>query len=314
MPVSYRWFAGGGTAVAAVLMALWFFNKRNLLNIGRKALQDKVILITGASSGLGEACAHIFYASGCRLILCARRKEQLERVKHELEENSFPVAVHEPKVLPLDLANLSSIPVAMETAISYYGHVDVVINNGGISYRGAIEETLLDVDLAVMNVNYFGQVAVTKGLLRQMIERRSGHIVAVSSIQGKLALPFRSAYGASKHALQCFFDGLRAEVQHYGISVSVVIPNYIRTSLSMNALTKDGTKYGVMDETQDKGMNAMDVAQSILNAVICRENEIILAPFLAKIAVYFKNFLPNVFGRIMEARANKHLREKLKQS
>lgn len=268
-----------------------------------------VVLITGASSGLGEACAHAFYDAGCRVILCARRTTQLQRVKLELQQKSLPTETYEPKILTLDLADFPRVSIAMETAVAFYGHIDVVINNGGISSRGAVEDAQLTVDQAVMNVNYFGQVAVTKGLLHHMIKRRSGHFVTVSSIQGKLALPFRSAYSASKHALQSFFDSLRAEVSQYNIRVTVICPGYIQTNLSLSALTSDGSTHGVMDETTASGMRPEYVAQRILDAVVCRKNEILLAPLVHRLAVYLRNIFPDLYFQIMLTRANKQKKQ-----
>lgn len=314
MSASLTWTTAiGGAALAAVFLFGCWMKKRRQLVASLKALHGKVVLITGASSGLGEACAHAFYAAGCRVILCARRTAELERVKQELQKQSLPTTTFEPKVLTLDLANLPAIPAAMETAVGFHGHVDILINNGGVSSRGPIEDTKMAVDQAVMNINYFGQVAVTKGLLRQMIERHSGHVVAVSSIQGKLALPFRSSYSASKHALQSFFDSLRAEVAQHQIAVTVVSPGYIQTNLSLAAMNADGTSHGVMDETQARGMSAEHVAQRILNAIACRENEVLVAPLVHRIAVYLRNILPDLYFRIMLARANKQHKENSKK-
>lgn len=302
--------AVGGAVVAAMLMVSCYIRRRNHLVAARKTLRGMVVLITGASSGLGEAMAHAFYDAGCRVILCARRTAQLERVKRELQQKSLPMITYEPKILTLDLADFPSILTAVETAVAFYGHIDIVINNGGISSRGAVEDTQMTVDQAVMNVNYFGQVAVTKGILPHMIERHSGHIVAVSSIQGKIALPFRSAYSASKHALQSFFDSLRAEVSPYDIRVTVVSPGYIKTNLSLSALTSDGSIHGVMDDTIASGMKSEYAATRILDAVTCHKNEVLLAPLVHRMAVYLRNIFPDLYFRIMLARANKQKKQK----
>jgi dehydrogenase/reductase SDR family protein 7B len=280
---------------------------------GLKNLSGKVVVITGASSGLGEACAHAFYCAGCRVILCARRIGELQRVKAELEGLQLKIPAPEVRIVPFDLADLPGIAAAMEQVRACHGRVDIVINNGGISYRGAVADTSIDVDSAVMNVNYFGTIAVTKALLPHMLEQHSGHLVAISSIQGKLALPFRSAYGASKHAVQSFFDSLRAEIAHQGIHVTVISPGYIRTNLSLNALSADGTTYGKMDETISTGMSTEYVARQILRAVAIEQSELLIGPFTHRLATYLRNFLPDVFCHIMAKRALRHSEQERKQ-
>lgn len=149
-----------------------------------------------------------------------------------------------PSVLPLDLAELNAIPAVASKAINIYNGIDILINNGGISVRAEALTTTLDVDLKVMTVNYFGSVALTKAILPSMVTRRKGHICFISSVQGKFALPYRSAYSASKHALQAFSDSLRAEVAAKGLKVTCISPGYIKTQLSVNALTATGEQHG----------------------------------------------------------------------
>lgn len=123
----------------------------------------QVVLITGASSGLGEALAHKFYMCGCRLILASRRRDELERVKNDLMKRLADIPTYAPIVLELDLSDFTNMEERMEAALSIFSHVDILINNGGISYRGDILSTNIDVDYKVMLVNYFGQIAITKG-------------------------------------------------------------------------------------------------------------------------------------------------------
>ncbi|XP_049558094.1 dehydrogenase/reductase SDR family member 7B isoform X4 [Orcinus orca] len=147
-------------------------------------------------------------------------------------------------MVTFDLTDPGAIVGAAAEILQCFGYVDVLINNAGISYRGTIVDTSLDVDKRVMETNYFGPVALTKALLPSMIRRRQGHVVAISSIQGKISVPFRSAYAASKHATQAFFDCLRAEVEQHDIEVTVISPGYIHTNLSLNAVTADGSNDG----------------------------------------------------------------------
>lgn len=142
------------------------------------------------------------------------------------------------------MADLSALPAKVAQILQIFGHVDILINNGGISVRSDVASAAVDVDIKVMMVNYFGSVAMTKAVLPSMCRRRQGRIVFVSSVQGKFAIPFRSSYAASKHALSAFSDSLRAEVHKDNVRVLLVSPGYINTALSLNALTSSGQNYG----------------------------------------------------------------------
>lgn len=148
--------------------------------------------------------------------------------------------------MPLDLSDLNSLPDKVAKILQIFGHVDILVNNGGISVRSDVVSAAIDVDIKVMMVNYFGSVAMTKAVLPSMQQRGEGKIVFISSVQGKFAIPFRSAYAASKHALSAFTDSLRAEVHKDGIKVLTVSPGYINTAISLNALTSSGQSYGGM--------------------------------------------------------------------
>ncbi|XP_015594472.1 dehydrogenase/reductase SDR family protein 7-like [Cephus cinctus] len=268
----------------------------------RANLSGKVVMITGASSGLGEALAHSFYSCGCRVILVSRRKDMLEKVKDNLMNTHHTVPTHPPVVLPLDLIDINSLHLEVEKVLRIHGRIDILINNAGISYRGEVINTNVDVDIKVMLVNYFAQIALTKAVLPAMIKHRSGHIVCISSVQGKIAIPFRSAYAASKHALQAWCDSARAELADRNIKVTVINPGYIKTALSLNALTGTGHTYGVMDETTEKGYSPKYVSDKILNAVLKEEREITIATFTPKAAIYLRTVLPSIYFWIMQKR------------
>ncbi|XP_058013259.1 dehydrogenase/reductase SDR family member 7B isoform X2 [Ahaetulla prasina] len=211
----------------------------------RAYLKDAVVVITGATSGLGKECAKAFHAAGSQLVLCGRSGERLQDVLQELSAAADPLKNgHKHHMVVFDLSDIKAVVSAAKEILSCVDHVDILINNAGISYRGTIIETVIEVDRKVMETNYFGPVALTKALLPAMIKRRKGHIVTISSVQGKISIPFRSAYAASKHATQAFFDCLRAEVERFNIEVTVVSPGYIQTNLSLNAVTSDGSQYG----------------------------------------------------------------------
>ncbi|EDX14885.1 dehydrogenase/reductase SDR family protein 7-like [Drosophila simulans] len=295
-----------GTILMPVALPLAIINiwQRFQAQKYRNQLPGKVVLITGASSGLGESLAHVFYRAGCRVILAARRTQELERVKKDLLALDVDPA-YPPTVLSLDLAELNSIPEFVTRVLAVYNQVDILINNGGISVRADVASTAVDVDLKVMVVNYFGSVALTKALLPSMVKRGSGHICFISSVQGKFAIPQRAAYSASKHAVQAFADSLRAEVANKNINVSCVSPGYIRTQLSLNALTGSGSSYGKMDETTAKGMSPDKLAERILQCILRKEPDIIVSDVQAKIAYYLRHLCPSLYFWIMAKRAVK---------
>ncbi|XP_006894531.1 PREDICTED: dehydrogenase/reductase SDR family member 7B [Elephantulus edwardii] len=274
-------------------------------------LQDAVVVITGATSGLGRECAKVFHTAGAKLVLCGRNREVLEELTRDLASPyATKVQTYKPYVVAFDLTNPGAIVGAAAEILQCYGHVDILVNNAGISYRGAITNTKLDVDKRVMETNYFGPVALTKALLPSMIERRRGHIVAISSIQGKISIPFRSAYAASKHATQAFFDCLRAEMKQHGIEVTVISPGYIRTNLSLNAITADGSRYGVMDKTTAQGQSPTEVAQDVLTAVGKKKKDVILADLMPLLAIYLRTLAPGFFFTFMAFRARKEQKYK----
>ncbi|KAL5018945.1 hypothetical protein ScPMuIL_004667 [Solemya velum] len=280
----------------------------------RVKLKDKVVLITGATSGVGKACAAAFFKAGCHVILASRNTKQLQSVQEQLENlPSGKDMRHPPKYVDIDLEDLQSIANKAKQVLAIHGRVDVLINNAGISCRGSVEDTSLETDMRLMTVNYFGHVALTKALLPSML-RTGGHIVAVSSIQGKIAIPYRSSYAASKHALQAFFDSMRAEVADRNVHICVVSPGYIRTSLSINALCGDGSKYGQMEESLAKGMSPESVADKIMSAVIYGDSEVIIGPVLHRTVCYLRNIVPNIFFRAMQVRAKNEQRQYLKKN
>lgn len=295
--------------IPLIIINIWKrFKERKYKN----CLPGKVVVITGASSGLGEALAHVFYVAGCKVVLAARRKDELERVRKELMELHLTVPTHPPIVIPIDLSELNSIPGSINDILKIHGKIDILINNGGISVRSDIMSAAMDVDLKVMLVNYFGSVAMTKAVLPAMVKQTDGRIVFISSVQGKFALPYRSAYSASKHALQAFSDSLRAEISAKGIKVTCISPGYIKTSLSLNALTGNGAKYGKMDDSTENGTSADKMAKSILSTILRDENDVILSQISGKFAYWLRFLCPSLYFLIMEKMALKTSKVKVK--
>ena len=255
---------------------------------------EKVIWITGASSGIGEALTYELAKRGARLIISARRKNELEKVKGNCPNQVQPNI----KVLPLDLTQPTTLQLSAEAAVQLFGHVDILINNGGISQRSFASETLIDVDRRLMEVNYFGAVALTKHLLPHFLQRKSGHFVAVTSITGLFGTPYRSGYAASKHALHGFYDSLRAELWKTNIKVTIVAPGFIHTPITLSAVTGDGTPLGKMDEAQYKGKPADWCARKAITAIERNKNEVYIGG-REVMGVYVKRFFPNLFARII---------------
>lgn len=255
---------------------------------------NKVIWITGASSGIGEALVYALAKGDSKLILSARRMEELERVK-----SSCPANVQgNIAILPLDLAQPASLALITEAAINLFGHIDILVNNGGISQRSLVKDTGLEVDRRIMEVNYFGTIALTKYLLPHFLGRKSGHYVVISSLVGKFSTPFRSGYAASKHALHGFYDALRAELYHDHIKVTMICPGFIKTKISVNALVGTGEVLNKMDDAQANGMPAELCAQKILKAVGRGKTEVYIGG-KEKFAVFLKRFFPSFFNRVV---------------
>lgn len=255
-------------------------------------MTKKVIWITGASSGIGEATTRKFLEEGHQVIISARNSAKLNEIK---ETSPFKESI---AVLTLDLADSSNIENKVQQAIEAFGYIDILLNNGGISQRSLVRETSLAVDRSIMEVNYFGTIALSKALLPHFLERGTGQFAVISSLVGKFGSPFRSSYAASKHALHGFFDSLRAEHSQDGIVVTMICPGFIRTNVSINALTGDGSPLGAMDEAQDKGMSPDASAKIIFNAIIKQRKEVLVGG-KETLAVYLKRFFPSLFARIL---------------
>lgn len=249
---------------------------------------NKVVWITGASSGIGEALAYEFAQQGARLVLSARRADVLEQVKAKCKNPSQHV------VLPMDMTDSSRFADLVLQVESHVGAVDILINNAGVSQRALVKDTILSVDRALMEVDYFGPVALTKTLLPYMLARNSGRLVAVSSIAGLVATPYRSSYAAAKHALRAFYDSMRAEIHDSGVRVSVVYPGFVKTAISLSALVGDGSTQNKMDDAQDAGMSAEEFAKQTVKALAKGQDHIVIGGVKEKLAVYVDRLSPDL--------------------
>lgn len=230
----------------------------------------KVIWVTGASSGIGEALAEAFAAQGAMIILSGRRTDALERVADRLPTASL--------VLPFETTEKDALPEIVAQAIGWQSHVDGLVNNAGISQRALAVDSALDVYDRIIAVDLLAPIWLTQLLLPHMTARKSGMIIGISSVAGRAGVPLRTAYCAAKHGLIGYLDALRAETEgHYGLKVHTVLPGSIRTQVSANALAADGSAHGKTDSAIANGMDPAECAARILAGIAAGEPEILVA-------------------------------------
>ncbi len=254
--------------------------------------RNKVVWITGASSGIGEALAYAFSAEGAHLVLTARRQERLEQVKNACKGEGKIL------LLPFDMTHLDCHATMVGAVIEHFGQVDVLVNNAGVSQRSLVMETDFSVDRRIMELNYFSVVHLTKQVIPFMLQHEGGHIVVVSSLLGKFSTPLRSAYCASKHALHGYFNALRAELYDQGIRVTIVCPGFVKTEVSQHALRGDGTEHGQVDPSIAKGLEPNKVAQRIVDAIHKKKEEVFIAG-PEGFALLINRFAPGLFSKII---------------
>lgn len=248
-------------------------------------LTHKVIWITGASSGIGEALAKLAAKRGARLVLSSRRAAELERVRQACPR---PQDV---AILPVDLSRLADPEALAAQAATFFGPVDVLVNNAGISQRTAMLDTGMAAYRQLMEIDLFAPMALTKALAPAWVERGAGHVVVVSSVFGTIAMARRTGYAAAKHALHGFFDSARIELGHRGVKFTVACPGFVRTNVSVNALGPGGVPYGKSDHDIDGGMDPLVCAEKIWRAVEADRYEVTIAG-IERVAVLIKRFLP----------------------
>jgi len=251
-----------------------------------KTNNKKVIWITGASSGIGKGLVIEYFKQNATLIVSARNEKALLDLRSELNgnEQNFIIA-------PFDLAKTETISELVANVFDKVERVDILINVGGQSQRSLASETQMEVYRQIMEVNFFGTVALTNAVLPYIIKQGGGKIAATSSIVGKFGFPLRSAYSAAKHALHGYLETVRAENVSNNIKVSVIIPGRINTNISINSLTKEGNVYGKMDQGQADGMSVEKAALSIYKGIERNKNEILVGG-KELLMVHFRRFLP----------------------
>lgn len=262
-------------------------------------LKNKVIWITGASSGIGEAITYALAATGCKLVISSRRKEELERVKTNTKLTGENILI-----LPIDLEQYHLAKEWTEQVITKFNRIDILINNGGISQESFVLNTTTEVEQKIMNINYFGNVALSKAVAPIMQQQKSGKIAVTTSIVGKFGLPRLSTYAASKHALYGFYDSFRLELKKDNIAVLLVSPGFINTNVTLNAVTGDGKTYNKNSPAQENGMKTDVFAKKFVAALKSNRNHKYIGG-KELLTIPFKTFFPNLFYNLMGKMSDK---------
>jgi dehydrogenase/reductase SDR family protein 7B len=257
-------------------------------------IEGNVVWITGASSGIGEALAHEIVALGGKVILSARNEKKLKQIEKNINRGDSTF------VLPLNMENFKDFPLIVQRAVEKWGSLDILINNAGISQRSLVSETEPSVVNRIISTNYTGPAILTGLVIPLMQKNKKGHCLFLSSVAGKFATPMRSTYAASKMALQGFSDALRAEVYRDNITVTLVVPGFVKTQISINALEGKGNKHNIMDPNQDRGISSEKAARIIVKGLVKNRREIYCG-LVAKtrFALFMARYLPCLLAKIM---------------
>jgi short-subunit dehydrogenase len=258
-------------------------------------INNKTIWITGASSGIGEALAIACAKQGAKLILSARNEDKLQQVKALLTNAEQHI------VLPLDLSKPDVLPEQLAGFIEQHSPIDILVNNGGIAQRGTARETTLDVQRQVMEVNYFGAVAMTQVVLPVMLKAGTGMIVTVASVAGKIGGKSMSGYSASKHAIIGYMDCLRAEESVNGLQVLTICPGFVQTQISVNAMTAKGEQFGKVAGSIKNGISVQECADKIVNAIKNDKSEVVIGKGISYWAPLINRLFPNTFRKLTAA-------------
>ncbi|MEO8149033.1 MAG: SDR family oxidoreductase [Bacteroidia bacterium] len=255
-------------------------------------LRDKVVIITGASSGIGRACALTFSAAGAHVVLAGRNLDKLGEVAGTIKKNGCAVLV-----IPCDVTHEEDCKNLMNAAMERFKKIDVLICNAGISMRATFADVDLKVIRLLMETNFWGAVYCTKYALPYLLNSQ-GSVVAISSIAGKMGLPGRTGYSASKYALEGFMETLRTENLKNHLHVLVARPGFTRSAIREHALAANGIEQRESPRDEDKMMSADEVSKHILNAVLKRKRDLILTKN-GKLTVWINKFFPALMDKLV---------------
>uniref|UniRef100_UPI004047E656 SDR family oxidoreductase n=1 Tax=Rheinheimera sp. TaxID=1869214 RepID=UPI004047E656 len=257
------------------------------------SVKNKVIWITGASGGIGEALARELAADGARLVLSARRHTELERVRASLANS------HQHLLLPLDITDDAAIAAAIVAIRQQIGGLDWLINNAGISQRALIQDTSLETERRLFDVDYFAQVNLTKHALPLLLLDGGGKVVFVSSVAGLVGTQYRGAYSAAKAALHLWANSLRAELFDQGLTVATIFPGFVKTDVSLNALTGDGSALGSMDDAQANAMSADAFAEKAVKALLKGKSYIVIGGLKERLGALVSRLSPELLYKMV---------------
>lgn len=253
-------------------------------------MKDKVVIVTGASSGIGKATAIRFAEAGAKLVIAARSIEKLKETESEILNLGAEVLLQS-----TDVAKEEDCKRLVDAAVGKFGRIDVLINNAGISMRALLEEMELSVIKNVMDINFWGAVYCSKFALPHLLKHK-GSIVGVSSIAGYVGLPARCGYSASKFAMHGFLESVRTENLEKGLHVLIACPGFTASNIRNTALTADGSAQGKSPREEGKMMTAEEVGNYIFIAVKKRKQKIVLTTE-GKLAVFLSKFFPKVIQK-----------------
>lgn len=290
-----------------VAAGIYYIYNEVMTFMSKSLVKNKVVVITDAVSGVGTECAQLFHNGGARLVLCGSSWDKLESLYDSLTEDTDPRETFAPKLVILNFSDMDSMEDLVGEVMDCYGCVDVLICNSSMKLKAPVHSVSLEVDRNIMDINYFGPSTLAKGVLPSMMSRRCGHIILVNSIQGRLAVPFRSSFAASKHAAQAFFDCLRAEVEEYGISVSTICHTFINASElpPLSPVTDQTPKTNALAKfiasQLTHGVRPSVLANEIVQTVNRKRKEVVLAHPIPRLALSLRWLLPPVLFAVLAA-------------
>lgn len=288
-----------------VAAGVYYVYNEVLLFMSNAQVKNKVVVITDAVTGAGTELSQLFHRGGARLILCGTSWDKLESLYDTLTTDADPRETFAPKLVVLDFSDVDNMEEVVSEVVQCYGYVDVLICNSSIKIKGPVQSISLDMDRNIMDINYFGPSTLAKGVLPSMMSRRCGQIVLVSSIQGRLAVPFRSSYAASKHAAQAFFDCLRAEVEEYGITVSTISHTFINASEppppADESAPRPNKVLAYISRHLTHGVRPSALADEILLTVNRKKKEVLLAHPIPRTALFLRSLAPPLLFSVMSA-------------
>jgi dehydrogenase/reductase SDR family member 7B len=255
-------------------------------------MHDKVVIITGGTSGIGKALAETFGKAGSKILITGRNTAELEATVNELRAKSITISG-----LRADVTVEDDNRKMAEEAVRLYGRIDILINNAGISMRALFSEVDLDVVKKVMDINFYGVLYATKYCLPQITQNK-GSVIGISSIAGFRGLPGRTGYSASKFALNGFLEVLRTELLKTGVHVLTACPGFTASNIRQRALTKDGKQQGESPRQEEKMMSAEECARHIYNATVKRKRTLVLTT-QGKLAVFLNKWLPSLADKMV---------------